>query len=96
MSAEMKPVFSVVLWCFGDGWYEAWVPDVVGAMVIASSEDQAMAEIREQLAGCLDGGDLPTLSNSHVAGEKADALLRECAQGDYPTPLSRRVVSLTL
>ncbi|PNH09271.1 hypothetical protein TSOC_004133 [Tetrabaena socialis] len=92
----MELEFFVVLWCFGGGWYEAWVPDVVGVMVIASSEEEAMAEIREQLTGCLDDVDMPTLSTRQAAEEKADALLLECAPGDYPTPVSKRVVSLTV
>ncbi|KAG2498311.1 hypothetical protein HYH03_003572 [Edaphochlamys debaryana] len=39
-------VYFAVLWKFGDDWYEAWVPDVGGAAVIASTEEEVLAEIR--------------------------------------------------
>ncbi|GFR50705.1 hypothetical protein Agub_g12962 [Astrephomene gubernaculifera] len=88
----MELGYFAVIWCFGALWFEAWVPDVVGAMVIADSENEAVKELHEQVAGCLvDVGHPPAPSSRQAAEAKADALLLECDPGDYPSPISKRV-----
>ena len=95
----MESGYFAVIWCFGEGWFEAWVPDVVGATVIAPSEKEAVEELHEQLTACLwscDGGHLPASSGRPAAEAKADALLQECDPGDYPSPVSKRVQFILL
>ncbi|GLC41981.1 hypothetical protein PLESTB_001055000 [Pleodorina starrii] len=90
----MERGYFAVIWCFGERWFEAWAPDVIGATVIAPSEEEAVDELQEQLTACLsscDGGHLPAPSSRQAAEAKADALLRECDPGDYPSPVAKRV-----
>ncbi len=95
----MSRVYYGVLFKFGKGWYEVWVPDVVGATVVGDSEDQVKQEIVEQLEACLENsvGGVSEPSSKSTAVMTAFAELEECMSeypGDYNKPQSYRLIAI--
>lgn len=95
--------FVGVHFVFGPEWNEIWVPDVGGACVMASSIDEAMADITSQLEACLEdytdtGRDIPPASDEAKAMVKAADMLKDFQvemPGAYPQPTAQHVVVVT-
>ncbi len=95
----MTVAYYGIHWVFGDDWHEVWVPDVCGACVLATTEEEAFAEILDQLNACFETAStlppgynlLPAPSDEATAFSKALDGLNECAD-DYPPPIAHRMV----
>lgn len=95
----MAVAYYGIHWVFGDDWHEVWVPDVSGACVLAATEEEAFADILDQLNACFETAStlppgynlLPAPSDEATAFGMALDYLNECNDA-YPTPISHRMV----